>query len=104
MNDKVASQHRLSSIAIAPASDYPTGKSSARSAKSKSSRLARIAKNIPLLALLKSNVKIRHPASTRGALRGRHGRWMRDAMDVKRRVQSFARTNGVFTDGEVVWS
>jgi hypothetical protein len=41
---------------------------------------------------------------TRGALRGRHGRWVRDAVDVKRRAPTLARTNGVFTDGEVVWS
>jgi hypothetical protein len=36
---------------------------------------------------------------TRGALRGRHGRWVRDAVDV-----AVSLTNGTQADGEVVWS
>ena len=36
---------------------------------------------------------------TRGALRGRHGRWVRDAVDVE-----VPLTNGTDADGEVVWS
>jgi hypothetical protein len=36
---------------------------------------------------------------TRGALRGRHGRWARDAVDVE-----VPLTNGTDADGEVVWS
>jgi hypothetical protein len=36
---------------------------------------------------------------TRGALRGRHGRWVRDAVDV-----DVPLTNGTDADGEVVWS
>ena len=36
---------------------------------------------------------------TRGALRGRHGRWARDAVDADALV-----TNGAHADGEVVWS
>ena len=34
-----------------------------------------------------------------GALRGRHGRWVRDAVDV-----DVPLTNGTDADGEVVWS
>jgi hypothetical protein len=40
-----------------------------------------------------------HPALTRGALRGRHGRWVRDAVDV-----AVSLTNDIQADGEVVWS
>ncbi|OIQ76835.1 hypothetical protein GALL_414760 [mine drainage metagenome] len=36
---------------------------------------------------------------TRGALRGRHERWVRDAVDVE-----VPLTNGTDADGEVVWS
>jgi hypothetical protein len=36
---------------------------------------------------------------TRGALRGRHERWVRDAVDVE-----VPLTNGTEADGEVVWS
>jgi hypothetical protein len=36
---------------------------------------------------------------TRGALRGRHGRLVRDAVDV-----DVPLTNGTDADGEVVWS
>jgi hypothetical protein len=41
----------------------------------------------------------RRLAPTRGALRGRHGRWVRDAVDVE-----VPLTNGTDADGEVVWS
>ena len=41
----------------------------------------------------------RRLALTRGALRGRHGRWVRDAVDVEVPV-----TNGTDADGEVEWS
>jgi hypothetical protein len=41
----------------------------------------------------------RRLAPTRGALRGRHGRWARDAVDVE-----VPLTNGADADGEVVWS
>jgi len=48
---------------------------------------------------------IRHPASIRGALRGRHGRWVRDAVDAAVPGGRIARqTNGADADGEVVWS
>jgi hypothetical protein len=43
------------------------------------------------------------PAPPRGALRDRHGRWRRDAMDPGRRAL-LARTSGAVGDGEVVWS
>ena len=42
---------------------------------------------------------IRRLVPTRGALRGRHGRWVRDAVDVE-----VPLTNGTDADGEVVWS
>jgi hypothetical protein len=38
-------------------------------------------KNIPIFRNRKSVYTHRHPALTRGALRGRHGRWVRDAVD-----------------------
>jgi hypothetical protein len=38
-------------------------------------------------------------ASSRGAFRDRHGRWVRDAMDAGARL-----TGARFADGEVVWS
>jgi hypothetical protein len=43
------------------------------------------------------------PASTRGALRGRHGRGERDAMGAVGHSAS-ARTNDLIAHGEVVWS
>ena len=43
------------------------------------------------------------PAPTRGALRGRHGRWERDAVDAAS-AHASAQTNGAEADGEVVWS
>ena len=42
---------------------------------------------------------------TRGALRGRHGRWARDAMDAAASGLRIAnQTNDADADGEVVWS
>jgi len=48
---------------------------------------------------LKSKPKSAHPVLTRGALRGRHERWVQDAVDV-----DGALTNAPTADGEVVWS
>ncbi|MGJ4996122.1 hypothetical protein ACQR0Z_16965 [Bradyrhizobium sp. HKCCYLS3077] len=45
----------------------------------------------------------RRPALTRGALRGRHGRGGRDAMDVTGPVL-LRKTTGCGADGEIVWS
>jgi len=47
----------------------------------------------------------RHPASARGAYRDRHGRWKRDAVDVRvlKRADS-ARTKAFLADGKGVWS
>jgi hypothetical protein len=47
----------------------------------------------------KSKAKCAHPVPTRGAYRDRHGRWVRDAVDV-----TVSLTNGTEADGEVVWS
>jgi hypothetical protein len=44
------------------------------------------------------------PRSPRGALRDRHERWARDAMDVLGRSALAAPTNDLNADGEVVWS
>jgi len=38
------------------------------------------------------------PSQIRGAFRDRHGRWVRDAVDVAAPL-----TNGAKADGEVVW-
>ncbi|XUM20961.1 hypothetical protein ACRAVF_26565 [Bradyrhizobium oligotrophicum S58] len=43
------------------------------------------------------------PVLTRGALRGRHGRGGRDAMDVTGPVL-MRKTTGCGADGEIVWS
>jgi hypothetical protein len=40
-----------------------------------------------------------HPASVRGALRDRHGRWVRDAVDA-----FGSKANDLDADGEVAWS
>jgi hypothetical protein len=40
----------------------------------------------------------------RGALRDRHGRWRRDAMDATLQAQSLRKTTGAAADGEIVWS
>jgi hypothetical protein len=47
----------------------------------------------------KSVASFARPALTRGALRDRHERWERDAMDA-----ACHETNDVAADGEVVWS
>jgi hypothetical protein len=45
-----------------------------------------------------------HPASTRGAYRDRHGRWKRDAMDVKM-LSALARGRKAFSrTSEIAWS
>jgi hypothetical protein len=41
-----------------------------------------ISKNISFRRLVETALSIRHPALTRGAFRDRHGRWVRDAVDV----------------------
>jgi hypothetical protein len=56
-------------------------------------------KKIPLRVDPKSNLKHEGPAPERGALRGRHERWKRDAMDAAHRW-----TVDVAADGEIVWS
>jgi hypothetical protein len=61
-------------------------------------------KNILIFRNRKSVYIHCHPVPTRGALRGRHGRWMRDAMDVAATRVILARTNGADADGKVVWS
>jgi hypothetical protein len=54
------------------------------------------AKHRPILAC---------PVPQRGALRDRHGRWVRDAVDTAASSRaSGARTNDAIADGEVVWS
>jgi hypothetical protein len=58
-----------------------------------------ILKNILIFRNTKSALYGRRLVPTRGALRGRHGRWVRDAVDVE-----VPLTNGTDTDGEVVWS
>src|ERR1700694_691884 len=83
------------------------------------------AKNISLLRRPKSTLQIPPSRPERGALRGRHGRWVRDAVDAAasgaggghhttqraaadarcdRRATQSARTNDADADGEVVWS
>jgi hypothetical protein len=47
----------------------------------------------------KSAADFARPAPERGALRDRHGRWARDAMDA-----AMCETNALPADGEVVWS
>jgi hypothetical protein len=56
----------------------PDGQINFASTKPKSSPSV---KNILIFRNGKSVYISRHPALTRGALRGRHGRWVRDAMD-----------------------
>ena len=69
----------------------PDGQITCASGKSKSSPFW---KNILIFRSRKSVYIHGHPASTRGALRGRHGRWMGDAMDVAAPRAILARTNG----------
>jgi hypothetical protein len=61
-------------------------------------------KNILIFRNGKSVYIHRYPALTRGALRGRHGRWVRDAVDATVSVHESVRANGTEADGEVVWS
>src|ERR1700736_2178680 len=52
-------------------------------------------KNIPVFVRPKSPLELPPSrAPPRGALRDRHGRWARDAMDAKCRALSLARTSG----------
>jgi len=46
-----------------------------------------------------TSTSFRRPASIRGALRDRHERWVRDAMDA-----AVSLTSDTKADGEVVWS
>ena len=57
---------------------YPTGKSMRVALDGLSSPFN---KNILIFRNIESAYIHRHPAPTRGALRGRHGRWVRDAVD-----------------------
>ena len=63
-----------------------------------------VRKNISLRRLVETVLLIGRPALTRGALRGRHGRWERDAVDAAASAHVSAQTNGADADGEVVWS
>jgi hypothetical protein len=45
-----------------------------------------------------------HPASPGGAARDRHGRWRRDAVDVRVCSARMRADETSFTDGEGVWS
>ena len=57
-------------------------------------------KNISLRRLLDTVLLIPAiPRTSRGALRGRHERWVRDAMDA-----SCAATTRIDADGEAAWS
>jgi len=78
-------------------------------------RRANLPQGAAVVADPKSVASFMHPALTRGALRGRHGRWERDAVDatasqrasmIRKRSCSIerARTNDADADGEVVWS
>jgi hypothetical protein len=61
-------------------------------------------KNILIFRNRKSVYIVSHPALTRGALRGRHGRWVRDAVDATVSAHASVRANDTLADGEVVWS
>ena len=63
-----------------------------------------VRKNISLRGSVETVLLIHRPALTRGALRGRHGRWERDAVDAAASAHASAQTNGADADGEVVWS
>jgi hypothetical protein len=58
-----------------------------------------ITKNILLRGWVETAIHQANPVPIRGAFRDRHGRWVRDAMDVMAPL-----TNGAKADGEVVWS
>jgi len=80
---------------------YPTGKSMRPAPDGLSSPPN---KNILIFRNRKSVYIQRYPALTRGALRGRHGRWERDAVDATVSVHESVRANDTLADGEVVWS
>ena len=63
-----------------------------------------ISKNISFLGLVETAIQLAHPVPIRGAFRDRHGRWVRDAVDVMRRSAIFCAGERRITDGEVVWS
>jgi hypothetical protein len=67
---------------------YPTGKSMRPAPGGLSSPFN---KNILIFRNCKSVYILAHPALTRGALRGRHGRWVRDAVDADTRLCRMAR-------------
>ena len=48
-----------------------------------------VSKNILLRGLVETAIDQAHPVPIRGAFRDRHGRWVRDAVDVKRRSAIF---------------
>jgi hypothetical protein len=79
----------------------PTGKS-VRPAPFRLSSPSR--KNILIFRNCKSVYIHAHPVPTRGALRGRHGRWVRDAVDATVSAHESVRANDTKADGEVVWS
>jgi hypothetical protein len=81
----------------------PTGKSTGKPARP-FSMSSPPNKNILIFRNRKSVYIQRHPALTRGALRGRHGRWERDAVDATVSVHGSVRANDIEADGEVVWS
>ena len=62
-----------------------------------------VCKNIPLLRQPKSNLQLPPSRPTRGALRDRHERWMRDAMDAAASGAKACWTKDADADGEVVW-
>jgi len=63
------------------------------------------AQNISLSFFQKLMFAIDVPRSSRGALRGRHERWARDAVDVSGLQRAIgAPTNNSDADGQAVWS
>jgi hypothetical protein len=50
-----------------------------------------LSKNILLFGLVETAIHQANPVPIRGAFRDRHGRWVRDAMDVKRRSANILR-------------
>jgi hypothetical protein len=61
--------------------------------------------NISLSFFQKLIFPVRVPCSSRGALRGRHERWARDAVDVSELQRAIgAPTNNSDADGKAVWS
>jgi hypothetical protein len=79
---------------------YPTGKSASLAPEGLSSPFN---KNILIFRNRESLYIHVHPVPTRGALRGRHGRWVRDAVDADVSAHASVRANDAEADGEVVW-